>query len=247
MSEAIEVSAMNLWQKLAKVRDIADVVAKNKDGYGYRYVSEDEVLAKIKAGLSKYHVSIYPLIDQTKFTIEQRTFMKKKYDKMSQLWIDDPQYEWVVRGNLNYNIVNDDNPEESRLIPWVLVGSQADDSQAFGSALTYANRYFYMKFFGIATPDADPDEWKRKKEEAANAEQEVAVKALVQKLDEMIRANTTEQNKNEIAAVIKKTLRIDGKPSVNYLKIRTIEDANAVFAAVTAYLSSAEKAEDKKQ
>ena len=246
MSEAMEISAMNLWQKLAKVRDIADVVAKNKSGYGYKYVSEDEILSKVKAGLSKYHVSIYPELDQKDFMVYDYKYAKKKFDKATQLWIDDPQLEWCVRGNLNYRIVNDDNPAETYTAPWVLIGSQSDDAQAFGSALTYANRYFFMKFFNIATPDADPDEWKRKKEDAANAEQEAAVKALVQKLDELIRANTTDANKNEIAGVIKKTLRIDGKPSVNYLKIKTVEDANAVYAAVTAYLSSA-KADGKKQ
>ena len=88
-----DVAAMNLWQKLAKVRDIADVVAKNKSGYGYRYVSEDEVLAVVKAGLSKYHISIYPMLDQENFSVECREFIKKKYDKASQNWIDDPQSE----------------------------------------------------------------------------------------------------------------------------------------------------------
>ena len=237
MIEANEVASMNLYQKLAKVRDIADVVAKNKAGYGYKYVSEDEVLAKVKAGLSKYHVSIYPMLNQEYFDVELREFSKKKFDKATQSWIDDPQSEYTVRGRLNFLIINDDNPAETLTVPWVLVGSQSDDAQAFGAALTYANRYFFLKFFNIATPDADPDEWKRKKNDAANAEQEAAVTAIVGRLDELIRANTTEQNKSEIAAVIKKHLKIDGKPSSNYLKIRTLEDAQAVYGAVNNYLA----------
>ena len=234
----IDIAQMNLWQKLAKVRDIADVVAKNKSGYGYKYVSEDEILSKVKAGLSKYHVSIYPLIDQEAFMIYDRQFTKKKYDKATQTWLDDPQMEWCVRGNLNYKIVNDDNPTETEVIPWILAGSQSDDAQAFGSALTYANRYFFMKFFNIATPDADPDEWKRKKEEAANAEQIAAATAMVAQLDELVRANTTDKNKAAIAAVIKQNLKIDGKPSSNYLKIKSLEDAQAVYNAVSAYLAT---------
>lgn len=243
MAETIDVTAMNLWQKLAKVRDIADVVAKNKAGYGYKYVSEDEILSKVKAGLSKYHISIYPELDQDSFDVYDRQFVKKKFDKATQSWIDDPQLEWCVRGNMNMRIVNDDRPEEQERIPWVLVGSQADDAQAFGSALTYSNRYFFMKFFNIATPDADPDEWKRKKAEAADAEEESAVKAVVQKLDEFVRKNTTEQNSKELVAVIKQNLRIDGKPSANYLKIRTVEEANAVYQAVSAYLAGTNPAE----
>lgn len=236
-----DVAAMNLWQKLAKVRDIADVVAKNKSGYGYRYVSEDEVLAVVKAGLSKYHISIYPMLDQENFSVELREFIKKKYDKASQNWIDDPQSEYCVRGRINYMIVNDDKPEEQYVVPWVLVGSQTDDAQAFGAALTYANRYFYMKFFGVATPDADPDEWKRKKNEAANAEESAAVTAMIKQIEALLNSGVTEQNKTEISNVIKKHLKVDGKPSANYLKIQTLEDAQAVYTAIKAYLAKGQE------
>ena len=238
MSEAVDVSAMNLWQKLAKVRDIADVVAKNKSGYGYRYVSEDEILSKVKAGLSKYHVSIYPMLDQENFSVERRDFAKKKYDKANQTWIDDPQSEYCVRGRINFMIVNDDKPDETWLAPWVLVGSQADDAQAFGAALTYANRYFFMKFFNIATPDDDPDEWKRKKNEAANAEEAAAVALMINQIDSLVHANLTDENKAELQAVIKKNCKVDGKPSGNYMKIKTLEDAQNLYAAISAYLES---------
>ena len=236
-----EISAMNLWQKLAKVRDIADVVAKNKSGYGYKYVSEDEILSKVKAGLSKYHVSIYPLLDQENFRIERRDFVKKKYDKASQSMIDDPQSEYCVRGRLNFMVINDDNPAEQTVIPWVLVGSQADDAQAFGAALTYANRYFFMKFFNIATPDADPDEWKRKKEEAANAEEMAAVQVMISQIDALVKGSVTAENKEEIAALIRKHLKIDGKPSNNYLRIKSLADAQAVYTAITDWLASRKK------
>lgn len=239
MSE--EITAMNLWQKLAKVRDIADVVAKDKSGYGYRYVSESEVLSKVKAGLSKYHVSIYPMLDQENFSVERREFVKKKYDKASQNWIDDPQSEYCVRGRLNFQIINDDKPEEQMTVPWVLVGSQTDDAQAFGSALTYSNRYFFLKFFNIATPDADPDEWKRKKNEAANAEEAAAVTAMIKQIEALLNSGVTEQNKTEISNVIKKHLKVDGKPSANYLKIQTLEDAQAVYTAIKAYLAKGQE------
>lgn len=239
MSE--EITAMNLWQKLAKVRDIADVVAKDKSGYGYRYVSESEVLSKVKAGLSKYHVSIYPMLDQENFSVECREFIKKKYDKASQNWIDDPQSEYCVRGRLNFQIINDDKPEEQMIVPWVLVGSQTDDAQAFGSALTYSNRYFFLKFFNIATPDADPDEWKRKKNEAANAEEAAAVTAMIKQIEALLNSGVTEQNKTEISNVIKKHLKVDGKPSANYLKIQTLEDAQAVYTAIKAYLAKGQE------
>ena len=126
-------------------------------------------------------------------------------------------------------------------VPWVLVGSQTDDAQAFGSALTYSNRYFFLKFFNIATPDADPDEWKRKKNEAANAEEAAAVTAMIKQIEALLNSGVTEQNKTEISNVIKKHLKVDGKPSANYLKIQTLEDAQAVYTAIKAYLAKGQE------
>ena len=37
---------MNIYQKLARIRKQVEVIQKNKSGYGYKYVSEDEILAK---------------------------------------------------------------------------------------------------------------------------------------------------------------------------------------------------------
>ena len=39
--------AMNIYQKLAKIRKQVEVIQKNKSGYNYKYVSEDEILARI--------------------------------------------------------------------------------------------------------------------------------------------------------------------------------------------------------
>ena len=151
--------------------------------------------------------------------------------------MDTDTYKHTYQKSGNFKIVNDDNPDDYQIIPWVLVGSQTDDAQAFGSALTYANRYFFLKFFNIATPDADPDEWKRKKSEAANAEEAAAVAAMIKQIEALLNSGVTEQNKTEISAVIKKHLKVDGKPSANYLKIQKLEDAQAVYTAVKAYLT----------
>lgn len=50
----------NIYQKLAKVRKQVEVIRKNKSGYGYKYVTEDEILAKISVFMDKYHLSLVP-------------------------------------------------------------------------------------------------------------------------------------------------------------------------------------------
>ena len=45
MAEQEQIQYMNIYQKLAKVRKQAEVIQRNKKGYGYTYVSEDEILS----------------------------------------------------------------------------------------------------------------------------------------------------------------------------------------------------------
>ena len=41
-----EIKDLNLVQKLAGIRKMVEVIRKNKSGYNYKYVSEDEILAR---------------------------------------------------------------------------------------------------------------------------------------------------------------------------------------------------------
>ena len=50
------IETMTLVEKLAGIRNMVEVIRKNKSGYNYKYVSEDEILARVTAGMDKYHV-----------------------------------------------------------------------------------------------------------------------------------------------------------------------------------------------
>ena len=62
---------LNLIQKLAKIRAISDVVAKEKRGYNYSYADITTILAKITAGMKKYGVSLIPQIVPGTANVEQ--------------------------------------------------------------------------------------------------------------------------------------------------------------------------------
>ena len=51
---------LNLYQKLAKIRKIVDVVTKQKSGFKYTYADINEILAKVKGGMERYGVSLIP-------------------------------------------------------------------------------------------------------------------------------------------------------------------------------------------
>ena len=48
-----DLKNLNIYQKLAKIRKQVEVIQKNKAGYGYKYVSEDEILARISTFMDK--------------------------------------------------------------------------------------------------------------------------------------------------------------------------------------------------
>ena len=227
----MNVQQMNLYQKLACIRDIADVIRKNKSGYGYKYASEDEILAKVKAGMSKYNVTIYPEVVQDKVVVEPREYVKHKFAKNGDRLPDEECIEYTTKSEMLMHIVNNDNPEDQIIVPWYMVATSSDTAQSYGSALTYANRYFHLKFFNIATPEDDPDAWKKKKADALEKENAEAVKAIVDRIDRIVKANANDANKEKVVAAIKKFVhKDDGKPSANYFDIKDIDIANTVLA-----------------
>ena len=181
---ADDVKSMNLYERLALIRKNVEVVQKNKAGFGYNYVTDDELFAKITGAMTKYHVSLIPAV--VPGTSE---LIPYKYDKVNKKTKElEPQNEILVKAEMLYRWVNNDNPNESIEVPWILVGQQADASQAFGSGLTYSMRYFILKYFDVATPDDDPDNWRSKQREAEAAEERAVAQELIAQFDAEFRA-----------------------------------------------------------
>ena len=127
------VDKLNIYQKLVEVRKGIASFKKDTDGYNFRYVSGTQVLSAIKKDLDEQGI----ILEQHLTAPEVEGTMVKSPMKM--IW------------------VNADSPEEKIVIDWFMVGRQKDPSQGFGSGLTYAERYFMLKFFNIPTDDDDPD------------------------------------------------------------------------------------------
>ena len=61
---------LNIYQKLSKIRKQVEVIQKNKAGYGYKYVSEDEILARISGLMDKYSLSLIPCVVRGSAAVE---------------------------------------------------------------------------------------------------------------------------------------------------------------------------------
>lgn len=136
----------NLFQKLVEIRK--EVINFNKDteGYGYKYVSGSQAIAKIRDKMDSLGVLLVPKMEE--IVNDTYTYVNSKSKEVT---------DHIVKGNMTYIWINSDNPEEKLEVPWKLYGAQDDISKAYGSGLTYSERYFILKFFQAPTDELDPD------------------------------------------------------------------------------------------
>lgn len=172
--------SLNLYQKLARVRKLVDIVKKDKDGYKFKYSDINEILAKVKAGMEKYGVTLIPQVKQGTSEIITNTFITKKPDRNGSMY-DVANVEYLFKAEMEFVWVNDENPEERIVVPWYVVGSQADPSQAYGSGVTYCTRYFLLSYFQISQ-DNDADKYISEKRAALASEEKEAARVITEAL-----------------------------------------------------------------
>lgn len=137
---------MNLYQKIVEVRKVAEGFNKDGKSYSYNYVTGNQVLGKIKDKMNELNLLLFP---STKMG-EHHTHAYKTSKGKDVL-------DFVVKGEMSYTWINGDEPAEREVITWAYYGQQDDISKAYGSALTYSERYFLLKCLGLPTDEDDPD------------------------------------------------------------------------------------------
>ena len=140
---------MNIYQKLVEIRK--DVSGFSKDGksYGYTYVTGNQILRAIKEKMDELQVLLIPCVDYETLQWEKHEYSNKKGDE---------KLDFIVQARMVYKWINAEEPTEIIEVPWLMIGQQADDiSKAVGTALTYNERYFLLKQFGLPTDEDDAD------------------------------------------------------------------------------------------
>lgn len=137
---------MNIHQKLVEIRKDIGGFTKDAQGYGYQYVSGSQVLSKIQDKMNELGVLLVPKIINQQF--EKHDYVNSKGKSAM---------DFLVYGEMTYTWINAENPEDFLEVPFYYTGAQDDISKAFGSGLTYSERYFIIKFFNLPTDADDPD------------------------------------------------------------------------------------------
>jgi hypothetical protein len=218
--------SLSLIQRLAKIRAMSDVVAKEKRGYNYSYADITTILANITSGMKKYGVSLIPSIVPGTALISQNVVVNTKFDKTGKPY-DQTATEMLVKADMVFKWVNDDDPNDCLEVPWFVTGSQGDPSQALGSGLTYCTRYFLTNFFQIAQADSDVDTYRSKQKAAEASEDKAIAEEIIGQFDIQLKQYLADHQ--EQTEEVKKFITRFAK-NANYLAIREPALASKLLA-----------------
>lgn len=228
---------MNIYQKLAKVREHVEVLRKNREGHNYTYVDAETILASITGTMKDLGISLIPRILPGTTHVDPCPYTTIKFTKDGKQY-EDRKNEVIVRADMEYHWVNDEDPDERVIIPWTLLGQQTNASQAFGSGLTYCGRYFLLEYFNIATTQDDPDNWRSLQQEAMEKESREMAKRIsetsVRIINEQLERDTSKRP--AVLDIVKRFAKDkNGKSSTNPLTINDPAVAAALLDEVRKF------------
>jgi hypothetical protein len=206
---------LTLYQKLHEIQSQILGLGKDKSSNSYKYVTGSKVLEHIKPLMNKHGLIL----------------------KQEVLTIDNERQDYLVAVNTpNQKTKSEILTKVMMRFTWIDVQSGEKDENLFGangqndwekglgSALTYAERYFLLKYFHIATDEDDIDNPERKEEELRlQQEQEQAQKKETERLTEinkiLVKCTTEESLKEEFLKLSKEDQKTFSK-LVTELKLK---------------------------
>lgn len=141
---------MSIYKKLLKIQKSVKGLSKDKKSHNYDYVTGNKLLSFIKPLMDDNGIILKQEVTEI---INERQDYKTKYGEKSEIltkvmmrftWID------CESGETDVNLFG--------------ANGQNDWEKGLGSALTYAERYFLLKYFHISTDEDDIDNPNRKQQ-----------------------------------------------------------------------------------
>lgn len=186
---------LSLFRKLIEIRKECTYLKKENQGYQFKYVSASQIFGAFRNKMDELNVLLSPRI--ISHTVREFTTQQNKTEFMTEL---DIEFTWI----------NADDPKETLDCQFYAQGVDSAE-KGVGKALTYAEKYFLLTFFQIATDTDDPDpNQSRNNNQQRNENQQRKEPPSKQKTDKketlgkIIDANmATPEQRQEIYSLIK--------------------------------------------
>lgn len=163
-----------IYQKLLEIQKHVNGLAKDKKGNNYSYVTGDKLLGFVKPLMNDLGLILkQEVVSIDNERMDYKTGIGTQYEK--------PKSEILSKVMMRFTWIDTETGEKDENS--FGANGQNDWEKGLGSALTYAERYFLLKYFHIATDEDDIDNDQRKTTVAVPlppppTEEEVFIKAI---------------------------------------------------------------------
>lgn len=134
---------MTLHEKLLEMQKRVDSVIKDGKNSSdkYDFASDENVLSIFRPMLDEFGLLLIPRVDRAE--LHEGTTRSGTTRFMTEVW---------------FNMLwHDVESGEELAVPWYAQGVDLAGEKGVGKAATYAEKYFLLKFFHVATRKDDPD------------------------------------------------------------------------------------------
>lgn len=178
-----------LFQKLLAIQNEIDGFVKNAQGHNYKYVDGNQALSVIRPLMILNKLILKQEVISCKNTIiDYKTRGGEKREVLSSVH---QRFTWVCceTGETDVNEFH--------------ANGMNDFDKGLGSALTYAERYFLLKYFHIPTDADDPDAHKGREQATPQKQTSSQPKAVKEPAKELPWLNDKTENHYKVVAFLK--------------------------------------------
>lgn len=140
---------MAVLKKLAKIQASVKGLTKNEKAYGYDYVDGNKCLGSIRPLMVELGLLLIPEVKE----VTTRDITYKVWNDRAKGLVEKTEVLCTIKMTMTWVDTEDG---DTLVNEWAGTGMNAFD-KGFGSALTYGERYYLLKFFHIPTDKDDVD------------------------------------------------------------------------------------------
>lgn len=135
-------------------------MSKDKSSYSYQYVSGSKILSHIRSKMDELGVILKQEILDIENVRQDYVISSTKYVDNKKVEFERNKVEILSKVTMRFTWIDVDTGERDENL--FGANGQNDFEKGLGSALTYAERYFLLKYFHIPTDEDDIDNPDRK-------------------------------------------------------------------------------------